>query len=396
MAGRSSASIATEGSDDVVAGRVTRGKLALTGLLVALAIWVFVFKAAPKMPDFAVYYNAAARAAAAEPLYRASDGHYQFKYLPAFAVLAIPIAWMPIGVAEGVWFAASVIMLVALVTVAVRLPIDLRRSVAWLSTVTVVIFAKFYAHELVLGQVNMLFALIAAVMLMALKHGRESTAGGLVTLAIVIKPYAVLFVPWLVARRRWPSVIAVLSTFVVVLVLPALWYGWDGNIALHREWWRTVTETTAPNLSVYDNVSLAAMYYRWIGPGEWFARLAYATAAVLLVLTGVAFFARGGIRFPEGLEGGLLLTLMPLLSPQGWDYVFLIATPAIVYIANYQDLLPRPIRIVTIIAVVTIGFSLFDIMGRTLYYEFMRLSFISVCFFVVIGALVTMRLRKIA
>jgi hypothetical protein len=35
-------------------------------------------------------------------------------------------------------------------------------------------------------------------------------------------------------------------------------------------------------------------------------------------------------------------------------------------------------------------------MGRTLYYEFMRLSFISVCFFVVIGALVTMRLRKIA
>ena len=32
-----------------------------------------------------------ARAAQAEPLYRTDDGHFQFKYLPAFAVLAIPI-----------------------------------------------------------------------------------------------------------------------------------------------------------------------------------------------------------------------------------------------------------------------------------------------------------------
>lgn len=92
----------------------------------------------------------------------------------------------------------------------------------------------------------------------------------------------------------------------------------------------------------------------------------------------------------------MLLTLMPLLSPQGWDYVFLIATPAIVYLANYEDLLPRPMRVVTIAAVATIGFSLFDLMGRTAYYAFMRLSIISLCFFVVIAALSTLRLRKIA
>ena len=35
-------------------------------------------------------------------------------------------------------------------------------------------------------------------------------------------------------------------------------------------------------------------------------------------------------------------------------------------------------------------------MGRTLYYAFMRLSFISLCFFVVIAALATLRRRKIA
>ena len=83
----------------------------------------------------------------------------------------------------------------------------------------------------------------------------------------MIKPYAVLFLPWLVARRRLPSVVSACVGLAVVLVLPAALYGWEGNVALHREWWRTVSETTAPNLSLYDNVSLAAMYFRWVGPG---------------------------------------------------------------------------------------------------------------------------------
>ena len=101
---------------------------------------------------------------------------------------------------------------------------------------------------------------------------------------------------------------------------------------------------------------------------------------------------------PEGLEGALLLTLMPLLSPQGWDYVFLIATPAIVLLGNYVDRLPQPLRVAhdrrrggdrpSVV---------FDLDGpRRRTTRFMRLSFISLCFFVVIAALAALRLRKIA
>jgi hypothetical protein len=138
------------------------------------------------------------------------------------------------------------------------------------------------------------------------------------------------------------------------------------------------------------------MFYRWVGPGELSARLAYSAGVVLLGVAALVFLFRRGVPFPEGVEGALLLTLMPLLSPQGWDYVFLIATPAIVYLANYLDLLPRPMRVITIVAVATIAFVMFDLLGREAYYEFMRLSFISLCFFVVIAALATLRLRKIA
>ena len=373
-----------------------RARVGITTLLIALAVWVFVYKAAPKMPDFEVYVKTASRAAHAEPLYRESDGHFVFKYLPAFAVLSVPLVLVPERIAEGVWFMSSVGLLVALLALAIRLPVERRKSVRWLVLITVISFAKFYAHELVLGQVNLLFAVIAVGMLLALKSGREALAGCLVVLAIVVKPYAVLFVPWLAARRRVPSIVTAVAGFATVLLLPALVYGWDGNIEQHRQWWRMVTETTAPNLLVHDNVSLAAMYFRWAGPGVLSARLALGTAIVLLLVAAAVFLYRRGVRFPEGVEGAILLTLMPLLSPQGWDYVFLIATPAIIFLANYLDLLPRPMRMLTIVAVATIAFSLFDIMGRAAYNVFMRLSIISLCFFVVIAALATLRLRKIA
>ena len=51
-------------------------------------------------------------------------------------------------------------------------------------------------------------------------------------------------------------------------MLPVPLYGVHGNIELHRAWWRTVTESTAPNLINADNVSLAAMYAKWLGPGR--------------------------------------------------------------------------------------------------------------------------------
>ena len=62
--------------------------------IAALATVMFVVRVHSEMADFAVYRTAAVRALDAEPLYRASDGHYQYKYLPAFA-LAMAASWVP-------------------------------------------------------------------------------------------------------------------------------------------------------------------------------------------------------------------------------------------------------------------------------------------------------------
>jgi hypothetical protein len=368
--------------------------LAAAGL--AVVALIYSSQAPREMADLRVYWTAAGRAADAEPLYRAADGHYQFKYLPAFAILTMPLGLLPWGAAKIAWFTLSAALLAALVPLGVRLPVAWRRPGWVLVTITVVAMAKFYGHELVLGQVNVLFAVLVVLALHAMKSGREAAAGVLVALAIVVKPYAVIFLPWLAARRQTASLATALVGFVVAIALPIPLYGVEGTVGLHTAWWRTVTESTAPNLTNADNVSLAAMYAKWLGAGPAAAALAAASSLAVLAAAAVVFVLRRGVRFPEGLEGALLLTCIPLISPQGWDYVFLVSTPAIVYLANHDDQLPGALRWLTIAAVATIGLSLFDVLGRQGYARFMALSIITLCYLVVVAALCALRMRRAA
>ena len=138
------------------------------------------------------------------------------------------------------------------------------------------------------------------------------------------------------------------------------------------------------------------MFERWVGPGPPAPALAAAVSALLLVLAGLVIAARSGIPRPEALEGSLLLLLIPLLSPQGWDYVFLLGTPAVMLLVNDLPSLPRGLRAITIAAIAIVAFSIYDIMGRNAYSLFMQMSVITVCAIVEVAALIALRLRRVA
>ena len=372
------------------------GRLAIAVVLLAALVALFAYKIAAKMPDFEVYWRAGSRAASAEPLYREDDEHFQLKYLPAFAVLAIPLAMMPLTIAKATWFGITAGLIPVLLGLSLAL-LPARRRPPWLlGLLTLILMAKFYGHELVLGQVNVLFAVmvIAAVLLVA--DDRQGPAGWLFALAVIIKPYGVLFLPWLAAQGAIRALATAAAGMVLALILPAPFYGWQDAIALHRDWWRTVSTSTAPNLLNADNVSLAAMYAKWIGSGTVSTALAAGTAAGLLALATVTSLRRRGVLRPEGLEVALLLTLIPLLSPQGWDYVFLIATPAVMLVVNYDRDLPPSLRVASWLALAIVAFTLYDVVGKRVYGYFMAASVVSVCYLVVIGALATLRWRRVA
>lgn len=373
------------------------GRLIAGCVVAAAAVAAFGFAVMPgEMRDFEVYWTAAQRALSSEPLYRADDGHYQFKYLPAFAIVAAPAALVPLQTAKAAWFVASVALLVALITLSIAVLPAKHRAAPVLAALLILVMGKFYGHEIVLGQVNLLFAVLVTLGVLLMRGGRGAAAAALFVGAVVVKPYAVLMLPWLAVRAGNRAILATTVALAAVILLPVLLYGAGGAIDLHRAWWLTVTASTAPNLTNADNVSLAGFMAKWLGN---VAAAAAATAvASVALLAAIAFVVVRGKGIPERevLEGALLLTAIPLLSPQGWDYVFLVATPAIALLVNYDRDLPPALRVATWGALLTIGLSLFDVMGREHYATFMAWSVITVCFLVVVAALAALRLRRIA
>ncbi len=367
-------------------------RLWLVVFLVVAGLVSFRAKVGRRMPDFEVYRTAGSRILAGEPLYQAADGHWQFKYLPAFAFAAVPFSLLPTQAARACWFAISIGLLVALLRLSLRL-LPGRRS--WragaIVAVTILALGKFYAHELELGQTNILLAVVVLLALSEWRDGRDASAGALFAGATIVKPYAILFLPYLVVRRQWRAAAVFLAVLVAAILLPVLRYGFAENAALLGGWWDTVTGSTPPNITVSDNISIAAMYAKWFGAGRLANFAAIATAAILLAACARVLVIKPTAVFPEYLDAALLLTLIPLLSPQGWDYVLLLATPAVMLLLNHLRGFSRPIRWLAVGALMVAGLTIWDVVGRRIYTVFMVTSVVTICYLFAVALLLRLR-----
>jgi hypothetical protein len=346
--------------------------------LLGLAALIYTVRIRNEMVDFNVYRTAARRAVAGEPLYRASDGHYQFKYLPAFALAMAPFAVVDPEAARITWFALSAGLLTAFLRWSVRALPERRRSERLLLWLTVLFMAKFYAHELMLGQTNILLGVLLVGSLLAVQVDQPYVAGVLVGGAAFIKPYALLLLPWLGFTAGSTAVLSAGGALAAGLVLPAAVYGWSGNVDQLVGWFHAVTGTTEGNLLGADNVSLSAMWAKWLGIGPPATALAIITTGGALGLVATVWVRRQQIADPEYLEFALLLLLIPLLSPQGWDYVLLLGTPAVVCLLDRWSDVSREWRVATALSLGLMGLTIFDVMGRALYERFMALSVVTV------------------
>jgi hypothetical protein len=138
------------------------------------------------------------------------------------------------------------------------------------------------------------------------------------------------------------------------------------------------------------------MWAKWIGPGDVSARLAMITGVMALLLAAWVIRRRKGVYDPSYLEFGLLMLLVPLLSPQGWDYVLLLATPAVVCLVDRVAEMSRAWRVVTWSAIAVMSFTIFDLLGRTLYTRLMALSVVTVAVCVLAVSLGYLRWRELA
>ena len=81
--------------------------IGIVALAALAALLYLAIRQTRDLTDFEVYRTAGARLLRGEPLYRAEDGHFVFKYLPAFAFGVVPFALVGPEPAKAAWFVVS-------------------------------------------------------------------------------------------------------------------------------------------------------------------------------------------------------------------------------------------------------------------------------------------------
>jgi len=352
------------------------------------------------MVDFEVNYTAGKRLLRGETLYRTADGHFQFKYPPFAAALYLPLSLLPLSIAKGCWFLLSLGATASIFVLAYRLlspPLAVR-------VVAPLVLARYFLRELELGQINAL--LTGGLMLMtwlllkrepdAARPADERKAGALWGLACALKPYALIFLPYFGLKKRFRTLCAGGVVLAATFLLPSAYYGWRGNLVVHEEWIHSLGRSTPPLLASQDNISLMGFFSKWTGQAA-LSNLLYGTALGLLALYVLILMVRGAAVKQAGrLEAFLLLALIPLVSPLGWDYTFLAAAPALVLILSHWNRYPQAARWLLALDLAVISLSLYDLLGRGLYARFMSLSVITLCFCLLLYFLGSLRLRRLA
>jgi hypothetical protein len=365
-------------------------------VLIVVGLYLLVRSKRAELVDFRVPRTAAMRFLAHEPLYRPEDGHYQYKYLPAFALAMVPFTWMPKEAAELTWFALTVAMTWALLRLSLAVLPDRRLAATTLVWLTLLLNGKFLVKELAFGQFNLPVALLSLCAVVAAQHGWVMAAGALVAAGVFVKPYALVLVPWLAWRLGWRPFVPFGLVLASGLALPAAFYGWYGNLTLLYEWYRGVIQTTGPNLMAFENISFASGWAKWITPGP--------TAAVIALASALASVAAGTVLMswsrrvpdPHYLDVAYFLLLVPLLSPQGWDYVLVIALPAYMCLVDrWRELAPNW-RAVALTGFFFTSFTIFDLLGRRLYTHLMQLAVVTIGAVLIAICLIHLRSRALA
>ncbi|MCJ7580524.1 MAG: DUF2029 domain-containing protein, partial [Candidatus Aminicenantes bacterium] len=369
----------------------------------SICLLIFIFKVREDMVDFEVNLRAAQRLQVGETLYRQADEHYQFKYMPVSSFLYLPLTHLSLDWAKGVWFFFIVSSSIGLVFLSNKLVTPKTNPFRLLRLIPLLVLAKFFLREIQLGQINSIVTLILVVMTWILVQDRdkgrarnETLAGLSWGLAVALKPYALIFFPYFLIKKKWRSLAYTSGFLVVAFFSPSLYFGIKGNIIVHKEWISTFFKSTPTFVTTQDNVSIIAFFSKWIGNQNlalFFTGLTISALALLIL-----YLILKGKHLPRApvLECSVLLICIPLVSPLGWDYNFLMSLLGLVIVLKHFQNYTFSWKILLIINLCVISLSLYDLLGRETYALFMSWSVLTINFLFLVGYLSFLRIKKIA
>ena len=249
-------------------------------------------------------------------------------YGPLLHALTAPMFAFPsLRSAYVAWLFVNYVFVAAAAAVAIWI-VDDGRPRAATAVVVAFAFCNFNPLYEALTQRNIeIFELLLIFAAFAfLRRGRERACGAAIGLAATAKFLPVIFLPWLVLKRKWEALwMAVLVIFPIVVVTEFV-LGWANN--------GTLMQLLAGGLIENElNQSLAGI------AGRLGASSAIQTAAMAAGITAfcVLMFRVRHNEDSDDLEWGMLIVAMVLLPPHNQQYYFIfLLFPYLTLYARYR------------------------------------------------------------
>lgn len=370
-------------------------------LLIILAFLVFLgiylIHVQRDMSDFGVYYRGGQRILKGETLYRLSDGILPYKYSPTAAVFFFFLTFLPYGIAKFIWYFSQIFILFLVLSMSYDILPSKQKKKAVVLVLSFLVLLKFLAREIELGQVNIFIILLLLLMVKSLLEREELKSGMLWGFSLYFKPYALVFLPYFLLKKRIRLVASCLGMLVLGLVLPVVFYGFRHYIKVLKDWPETLSLSTPSLLDQYDNASLHAFFLKNL-PAEqrelaWILIIFMAFIIGFFLLWMMLLGRRKRLKEPEVLEFSYLFILIPLLSPLVWYYNYLYSVLAVVLLINSFNKFSPALKCILIANLAAIGASLVEVMGHKAFRFYTQHSLVVVSYLLILAYLFYSRIK---
>ena len=301
--------------------------------------------------DMAPFYSAAARCILrSEALLTCLP---PYPYQPALAIFFIPLAFLPAVLQRLIWY----VIFVGCLVVAVRLteaiaerlyPGSTRgQNLFWLRTIMLVTCGKHFLDVVTYASHDPLSLALIMFATWALFNGREAAGGLWLAVAAAIRASPLIYLPYLILKRRLLASVVFIVAFLVVSLIPDLIGAVRGGYTGHlTDWLRQIVGPallpgTSSNLVFWDIWNGANLYNQSLrGVINRFATapLFGLTPTMILIIVDSVFAAIVGVlllmslrrREYVAIDTAVLLIAMLALSPMTSRYHFIFVLPAVI------------------------------------------------------------------
>jgi hypothetical protein len=242
---------------------------------------------------------------------------------PHFHLIILPFTLLPIYPALLLWCVLNLFCF-ALSLHAIRRELRLTAEQEQLALVGVLTFAGT-TTALLSGHCSFLLMFVVTRMWLAARHDRWTNAGLYLGLAMSVKPFLLMVLPYLLLRRRWRAAGAALAVILLCFVLGMVVFGVDNHVA-----WRAKLGDSTGWCWQFLNGSLYGLLARLLTANPMGQCLVDGPQALVPLLwlglgvpIGLATLAMSYVEKTSAdvdRSFGILLVASLLLSPLGWSY----------------------------------------------------------------------------